>query len=79
VPGAGHLQTIAEIITQHDRTFHPWTDQQRRMGPCSPEADGSIATEACDYWTRIGHGFEVINYSRVRTSGPKVTPDKAVR
>jgi hypothetical protein len=67
-----------ETITQHDRTLHRWREQQRRAGRCSPEADGSFATEAREYWARIGHGFDVINYDRSRIrSAQKGTPDKA--
>ena len=36
-------------------------------------------TEAHEYWARIGHGFDVINYSRSRISGPKVRAHKALR
>jgi hypothetical protein len=47
----------------------------------------SIILIACDlrrrvprqYWARIGHGFDVINYGRARISCPKVTSDKAIR
>jgi len=36
-------------------------------------------TEAYAYWARIGHRFDVINYSRAGLAPKKATPDKAVR
>jgi hypothetical protein len=33
VPRGGRVQTIVEIITQHDRSLHRWREQQRRVEP----------------------------------------------
>jgi hypothetical protein len=36
-------------------------------------------TEAYAYWARIGHRFDVINYSTAGLAPKKAIPDKAVR